>query len=98
MAVRYIMIVYINTIEVFCFSFILKSHFDVFFLFQVTVCDFPMYELLDQHKIMKPGILDAYPKLSEFVARFEALPAIKKYMSSDKFMKRPLNNKSAAFK
>lgn len=64
----------------------------------VTVCDFPMYELLDQHKIMKPGILDAYPKLSEFVARFEALPAIKKYMSSDKFMKRPLNNKSAAFK
>ncbi|XP_071181481.1 glutathione S-transferase Mu 4-like [Mytilus edulis] len=64
----------------------------------VTVCDFPMYELLDQHKIMKPGILDSYPKLSAFVARFEELPAIKKYMSSDKFMKRPINNKSAAFK
>lgn len=64
----------------------------------VTVCDFPMYELLDQHKIMKPGFLDNYPKLSAFCGRFEALPAIKKYMSSNKFMKRPINNKVAAFK
>jgi glutathione S-transferase len=57
-----------------------------------------MYELLDQHRIMIPGCLDPYPKLTAFMANFEALPKIKAYMASDKFMKRPLNNKSAAFK
>lgn len=67
------------------------------FTLQITVCDFHMYELLDQHRIMKPGILQPYEKLSKFLDRFEALPAIKKYMSSDKFLRRPINNKSAGF-
>ncbi|KAK7101905.1 glutathione S-transferase Mu 2-like [Littorina saxatilis] len=64
----------------------------------VTVVDFPMYELLDQHRLMIPGCLDKYPKLTDFMKRFEALPKIKEYMASDKFMKRPINNKCAKFK
>ena len=65
---------------------------------KVTVADFPMYELLDQHRLMIPGVLDAYPKLKAFMGAFEALPKIKEYMASDKFMKRPVNNKVAKFK
>ena len=68
------------------------------FTLQVTVCDFPMYELLDQHRLMKEDSLKEFPKLLAFLDRFEALPSIKKYMSSDKFMRRPVNNKVAAFK
>lgn len=64
----------------------------------VTVADFPMYELLDQHKLMIPGCLDKYAKLSAFMAAFEALPKIKEYMASPKFMARPINNKVAKFK
>merc|ERR1711963_818949 len=64
----------------------------------VTVADFPMYELLDQHRLMLPGCLDKYPKLTDFMTRFEALPKIKAYMASPKFMSRPVNNKVAKFK
>jgi len=64
----------------------------------VTVADFPMYELLDQHRLMIPGILDAYPKICDFMTRFEALPKIKAYMASPQFMARPVNNKVAKFK
>ena len=62
------------------------------------MADFPMYELLDQHRLMIPGVLDPYPKLKAFMDAFEALPKIKAYMASAKFMKRPVNNKSASFK
>ena len=57
-----------------------------------------MYELLDQLRLMKEDVLKDYPKLVAFLDRFEALPSIKKYMSSDKFLRRPVNNKIAAFK
>jgi len=63
---------------------------------EVTACDFPMYELLDQHTIMKPGILEDYPKLKAFYDRFQNLPKIKAYLASAE--KLPLNNKSAAFR
>nr|ABF67506.1 glutathione-S-transferase isoform 1 [Haliotis discus discus]ABO26599.1 mu class glutathione-s-transferase [Haliotis discus discus] len=65
---------------------------------KVTVCDFPIYELLDQTRIMQPGSLDAFPTLLAFMGRIEALPAIKTFMSSAKFIRRPINNKSALFK
>nr|ABS32298.1 glutathione S-transferase class mu [Cyphoma gibbosum] len=64
----------------------------------VTVADFPMYELLDQHRLMIKDVLVPYPNITKFMAAFEALPAIKAYMASDKFMKRPINNKIASFK
>ena len=84
-----------------CFN-LLQRHADanvyLLSICQVTVADFPMYELLDQHRLMIPGVLDAYPKLTAFMNAFESLPKIKEYMASDKFMKRPINNKVAAFK
>ncbi|KAJ8301663.1 hypothetical protein KUTeg_020650 [Tegillarca granosa] len=65
---------------------------------KITVCDFHIYELLDQHRIMEPGCLDKYQKLTEFMDRFEALPNIKAYLASDECIKRPINNKFAPFK
>ncbi|KAK3103164.1 hypothetical protein FSP39_016938 [Pinctada imbricata] len=58
----------------------------------ITACDFQMYEFLDQLKMMKPGVLDDYPKLQALTERFEDLPRIKAYMASDRFQKRPVNN------
>lgn len=63
----------------------------------LTFPDFIMYELLDQHRVMEPTILDGTPNLKQFLDRFEALPEVKAYMSSDRFMKAPLNNKMAKF-
>jgi glutathione S-transferase len=64
---------------------------------KLTVADFPVYEILDHHRILEPTILNDYPKLTAFMDRFEALPKIKAYMESSKFMKFPLNNKMASF-
>ena len=35
--------------------------------------------------------------MQAFLAHFEALPAIKAYMSSDEFLKWPVNNKIASW-
>jgi glutathione S-transferase len=63
----------------------------------VTFVDFVMYELLDQHRILAPEVVANYPKLTAFLDRFEALPPIKEYMSSSRFMRTPINNKMAKF-
>lgn len=65
---------------------------------KITVCDFPIYELLDQLRLMKEDSLNNYPKLLAFLSRFEALPSLQKYMASDQFLRRPVNSKIAAFK
>ena len=65
--------------------------------FQLTVADFPLYEVLDVLRVLKPGIVDDSPKLKDFLNRFEALPAIKKYMESDQFLKRPLFSAHAGY-
>ena len=38
---------------------------------KVTFVDFPMYELLDQHRVLKDGCLKDHPKLAAFMDRFE---------------------------
>lgn len=40
-------------------------------LFQITVPDFTLYEILDQHRLQFPACLDDFPKLREYTARFE---------------------------
>ncbi|KAJ8301666.1 hypothetical protein KUTeg_020653 [Tegillarca granosa] len=65
---------------------------------KITICDFHIYELLDQHRIMDPTCLENFKKLQAFLDRFEELPKIKAYLNSDKCIKRPINNKIAAFK
>ncbi|KAK3581608.1 hypothetical protein CHS0354_000149 [Potamilus streckersoni] len=65
---------------------------------KITAPDFVLYELLDQHRLMKEGCLTDFPKLLAFLDRIEAEPNIKAYMASDKFIRRPVNNKVAQFK
>ena len=64
---------------------------------QLTVVDFVMYELLDQHRIFDASLVDAHDNLGKFLKRFEELEPIKTYMASDRFIKAPLNNKMAKF-
>jgi glutathione S-transferase len=67
----------------------------------LTWPDFVAYELLTQITIMFPGELeksDNGVKALAFIARFAALPAIKAYLSSDRFIERPINNPTAAFR
>ncbi|XP_043226535.1 glutathione S-transferase Mu 5-like isoform X2 [Amphibalanus amphitrite] len=63
----------------------------------LTVVDFVMYELLDQHKLLDATLVEAHDNLTKFMKRFEELEPIKAYMASDRFMKGPLNNKMAKF-
>ncbi|XP_065911825.1 glutathione S-transferase Mu 4-like [Dysidea avara] len=64
----------------------------------VTFVDFVMYELLDQHVMFEPTILDEFPNLKAFLKHFEALPSIKSYMESPNFLKNPVNNPYAKWK
>eukprot|EP00735_Rhodelphis_limneticus_P002260 TRINITY_DN13066_c0_g1::TRINITY_DN13066_c0_g1_i1::g.10698::m.10698 TRINITY_DN13066_c0_g1::TRINITY_DN13066_c0_g1_i1::g.10698 ORF type:complete len:250 (-),score=91.88,sp/P48774/GSTM5_MOUSE/52.51/3e-79,GST_N/PF02798.15/2.1e-17,GST_C/PF00043.20/1.6e-13,GST_C/PF00043.20/4.3e+03,GST_C_2/PF13410.1/3.3e-08,GST_C_3/PF14497.1/2e-07,GST_N_3/PF13417.1/0.00016,GST_N_2/PF13409.1/0.031 TRINITY_DN13066_c0_g1_i1:151-861(-) len=64
---------------------------------KLTWVDFIMYELLDQSRIMVPDILQDFPKLAAYLQRFEEIPEIKEYMQSARFMRFPLNNKTAKF-
>jgi glutathione S-transferase len=63
----------------------------------VTHPDFHMYEMLWSHAKLAPEHVEKFPKLVDFMTRFEALPKISDYVKSDKFLKTPLNNKMAAF-
>ncbi|KAL6044714.1 Glutathione S-transferase Mu 3 [Balamuthia mandrillaris] len=65
---------------------------------KITVVDFPLYELLDQHRLMKEDCLEGHPRLKEFLVRFEQLDRIAAYLASDRFAARPVNNKVAAWK
>jgi glutathione S-transferase len=58
----------------------------------LTVCDFPLYELLDQNELMVNGVLSAFPNLKAFHARFAALAAIKHFLASDRCITFPCNN------
>merc|ERR1712113_1264753 len=60
------------------------------------VCDFHIWEMLDQHKLLaeKHGVSDifeAIPKCKAFYDRFKALPSLEKYFASDAY-KFPVNN------
>ena len=56
-----------------------------------------MYEMLDIIRSLNSELLRDFPKIRDFMSRVEALPAIKKYMDSDKFLKAPLFNKIAGY-
>jgi len=64
---------------------------------KVTFPDFHLYEILDQNLTMNPEGLKDFPNLQGYLKNFEELPEIKKYLASDKFMKTPINNKSAQY-
>lgn len=59
-------------------------------------CDFHIWEMLDQHKMMserigKGNCLEQFPKCWAFYQRFRALPTLQKYFESDAY-KLPVNN------
>jgi len=64
----------------------------------ITAADFLLYEMLDQTRLMVSTSLQPYPNLKAFLDNFEAQPAVKEYMSSKRYISRPINNKMAAFK
>jgi len=64
----------------------------------LTFPDFHLYELLDQNMTLLPGSVDRHPKLVEYHKRFRAIPAIHDYLSSDRFVARPINNPTAHYK
>lgn len=59
--------------------------------------DFVIYELLYVNNQFVPGCLNDYKNLQDYMTRFEALPTIKKYIASDKYLARPLNGRMAKF-
>lgn len=58
----------------------------------ITACDFVMYELLDQNALMVKGVLDAFPRLAAYQARFATLPSIAAFLASDRCITFPCNN------
>uniref|UniRef100_A0A7S2XUX3 glutathione transferase n=1 Tax=Fibrocapsa japonica TaxID=94617 RepID=A0A7S2XUX3_9STRA len=72
------------------------------FVGNLTMADFLVYEMLDvvrimTTKVMGSNALEAKENLMQFMTRFEQLPAIAKYMTSENFVVRPLNGPSAMF-
>jgi glutathione S-transferase len=63
----------------------------------LTCADFVWYEVLDTLSALEPSLLANCEHLQGFVRRFQALPAIKQYIESDKFLSHPFNNKMASF-
>jgi len=61
-----------------------------------SVCDFHIWEMMDQHRLLsekhsKGDIFGDIPKCKAFYDRFRALPALEKYFESEAY-KFPINN------
>jgi len=64
---------------------------------KVTYVDFTLYTLLDQANIMT-NFLAKHAKLAAYHASIRALPGIKEYLASGRFVARPINGPMARFK
>lgn len=63
----------------------------------VTYVDFVLFEYLEVQSNFVNGLLKDYPVLDAYHKRVLALPAIDKYVKSDKFIKFPFNGAPAYF-
>ncbi|EHB11684.1 Glutathione S-transferase Mu 1 [Heterocephalus glaber] len=61
----------------------------------ITFVDFLAYDVLDLYRIFEPKCLDVFPKLKDFISRFEGLKKISAYMKSSRFLPGPLFLKMA---
>ncbi len=50
----------------------------------LTIADFVVYDTLTFHDALAPQEVAKFPNLKTFMARFEAVPRIKKFLDSDK--------------
>jgi len=64
---------------------------------KLTVCDFHIYEMLDQHLTFEPDLVESRPKLKAFWRRFNEIPQIAAHLASAAFKERPINNVMAAW-
>ncbi|KAF0304412.1 Glutathione S-transferase class-mu isozyme 1 [Amphibalanus amphitrite] len=64
---------------------------------KISYVDFLLYDVLSNWLELEKDLLDELPNLQQFRARFEALPAIKAYMQSERFIKWPLSGPDAFF-
>ena len=64
---------------------------------KISYVDFVLYDVLTNWLELEKDLLDGLPNLQQLRARFEALPAIKAYMASDRFIKWPMNGPDAYF-
>jgi len=61
----------------------------------LTYVDFMFWEILDHMKRFDDSLFKGLDNLNAYFTRFAELPKIKAYISSDKFMTGPCNNKMA---
>ncbi|KAM8974941.1 glutathione S-transferase Mu 1-like [Pelodytes ibericus] len=59
---------------------------------KITLADFLMYDVLDQHRMLEPSCLKNFQNLQDFLTRFEALPKVAAYMKSPRFIRTPINS------
>src|SRR3989338_6102103 len=57
--------------------------------------DFHAYEMLKQNSLFSPATLLPFPSLGAYLLRFEAIPAVAAYLSSDRHVQHPINNSMA---
>jgi len=64
---------------------------------RITYVDFLVYEMLKQHFVFSKESFADVANLTDFVDRIEALPTMKAYLESDKFVKYPFNGDMASY-
>ena len=47
----------------------------------VRFCDFAVYHVLSQVRLLEPAVFNAHPNLTRFMSNVEALPRVKEYLS-----------------
>jgi len=57
---------------------------------KITYMDFYMYEVLYAHSLFAPDVFNKFQNLKEFLKTIENLPAISKYMKSDRYVHSPV--------
>ncbi|VDK40393.1 unnamed protein product [Dibothriocephalus latus] len=63
----------------------------------ITYADFFLYEFLCISQLFEPSCFKKHPNLKQYTERFKALPKIKEYMATERFISWPLNGWSASF-
>jgi len=64
---------------------------------EITYPDFHFYDILSCNLCLAPHCLDQHQNLKAYMERFEALPKIKEYMNSTRYIKWPINASMAKF-
>lgn len=61
----------------------------------ITFVDFMFWEMLDQMELFDSRLFDGLDNIKSYKARFAAVPKVKAYITSDRFMTAPCNGKRA---